>query len=101
MANEPNENDKPESVGEIAAGIVDAVAQDVELAVEQIGDAARDVIVAVEKKLRRPKPAAKKPKATARKTPTKKPKPKARKTPAKKPKAKTRKVAKAKKRKRR
>ena len=49
MANEDDK--KPEAPGVTAEGIVEAIEQDVELSVEQIKDAAKEAVDAVEKKL--------------------------------------------------
>jgi hypothetical protein len=49
-----------------AAGLVEAIEQDVELSMEQVKEAAQEAIAAVEKKLAR-KPAKKKPPVIAKK----------------------------------
>ena len=58
---------KPEAPGVTAEGIVEAIEQDVELAVEQIKDAAHEAVEAVEKRLGMRNPAKPEPSKADRK----------------------------------
>jgi hypothetical protein len=51
MATDPKDEKKPESEGVTAAGMVEALEQDVELSIEQLKEAAHETVEAVEKKL--------------------------------------------------
>jgi len=84
MANNSGENKRSEGKGATAAGMVEAVTQDVELIVERVKDTAQEAVAAVEEKLgvrkapaaRPRKPAKKqKPKANAAKPKAKATKP--------------------------
>ena len=98
MANNSEENKPSEGEGATAAGMVEAVTQNVELIVERVMDTAEDAVVTVQEKLgmRRASPRRAKPKPKAK---AQKPKAKtsnARKAkPSRAPKAKLSKVAKA------
>ena len=96
MANNPEETKPSEGEGATAAGMVEAVTQDVELIVERVVDTAHEAVAAVGKKLgarpRKPaKPKAKAPKPKAKTSKARKAKP----MKAKAVKAKPRKAAKA------
>ncbi len=70
MAKGSKEKTKRDGLGVSAAGIVEAIEQDVELSVEQVKDAAHHAVEAVEKTLGTRKPA----KPTARPAKMSKPK---------------------------
>jgi hypothetical protein len=57
MAKGSKEKPKRDGLGVSAAGIVEAIEQDVELSVEQVKEAAHQAVEAVEKKLGARKPA--------------------------------------------